>query len=77
MVKSIGSITLYDVEDIAKALEMNPRIIRSWFTTGKLKGKKVGKNWMITEEDLREFFSNKDKGGERVTPKTKRKTEET
>ena len=71
MVKKIGSITLYDVEDIAKALEMNPRIIRGWFTKGKLKGKKVGKNWVITEEDLRAFFSGKE---EVKKSKTKKKT---
>ena len=71
MVKRIGSITLYDVEDIAKALEMNPRIIRGWFTKGKLKGKKVGKNWVITEEDLRAFFSGKE---EVKKSKTKKKT---
>ncbi len=71
MVKRIGSITLYDVEDIAKALEMNPRIIRGWFTKGKLKGKKVGKSWVITEEDLRAFFSGKE---EVKKSKTKKKT---
>ena len=72
MVKSIGKIVLYDVDDIAKALKMNQRVIREWFNKGKLRGKKVGRTWMITEENLKEFFSGK-KGGEKAMPVTKRK----
>jgi hypothetical protein len=77
MVKSIGKIVLYDVDDIAKALKMNPRVIREWFNKGKLRGKKVGRTWMITEENLKDFFSGKE-GGEGIRPeKRKRKKTKT
>jgi excisionase family DNA binding protein len=75
MVKKIGTITLYSVTDLHEALGVNERTIRDWFNKGRLKGQKVGKEWVITEDNLKAFFDG-EKGGENLRPKKKTKVKE-
>jgi hypothetical protein len=63
VVKQIGEIKLYSVQDLHDALEVNERTIRAWFHTGRFKGVKIGAEWHITEENLRKFL-NAEGGGE-------------
>jgi predicted site-specific integrase-resolvase len=60
VVKQIGNIKLYSVKDLHEALGVNARTIRDWFNKGQLKGRKIGTEWHITEENLRCFFSGED-----------------
>lgn len=57
MPKHIGDITLYSVKDLHKALNINERTLRNWFHTGRLKGVKIGTQWHITEENLKNFLN--------------------
>lgn len=57
MVKQIGDIKLYSVQDLHDALGVNERTVRDWFNKGRLKGVKIGKEWYITEENLKKFLN--------------------
>jgi excisionase family DNA binding protein len=57
MVKQIGAIKLYSVQDLHDSLGINERTIRDWFNKGRLKGQKLGTQWHITEENLKRFLS--------------------
>ena len=52
----IGSITLFNIMELAKKLDLNPATLRGYIKTGKLKGQKVGTKWYVSEDSLREFF---------------------
>jgi len=56
MPKQIGSLTLYSVEDLHEKLGLSKLTLRNYFRDGKLKGRKLGVSWYITEESLKEFF---------------------
>jgi hypothetical protein len=70
MVRQIGDIKIYSVEDLHQALGVNVRTIRDWFNKRRLIGQKVGIEWYITEENLRRFLSG-DRGDMAETPKRK------
>lgn len=56
MTKHIGGLTLYDVSELAAALDVQERTIREYLKSGKLKGRKMAGRWYVTEEALREYF---------------------
>jgi len=56
MPKKIGSLTLYSVDDLHELLGMSKMTIRAYLREGKLKGKKLGVQWYVTEEAIRDYF---------------------
>lgn len=50
------AITVYTVDDIAELLQVSQRTVYDYLRSGKLKGKKIGKYWKVTEEALRAFL---------------------
>jgi len=54
--KQFGDIKLYDVQEIARIFDMTPQSIRKFFKTGRIKARKVGTRWYVTEEAMREFL---------------------
>jgi len=54
--KQFGDIKLYDVQEIAKIFDMTPQSVRKFFKTGRIKARKVGTRWYVTEEAIREFL---------------------
>ena len=52
----IGDIKAYDVQEIAKMFDMTPQSIRKFIREGRIKGRKVGTRWYVTEEAIREFL---------------------
>lgn len=60
MPKKIGSLTLYSVDDLHELLGLSKMTIRAYFREGKLKGKKLGVQWFVTEEAIREYFDEPD-----------------
>ena len=55
--KEIEGIKLYEVPDLVKILDLSRLTIQGYLRAGKIKGVKVGKQWCITEENLRDFLS--------------------
>lgn len=45
----------YTVDQIASMLDMHPKTIRKFIREGKLRAKKVGKQWRVTGNDLSIF----------------------
>lgn len=72
MVKQIGDIKLYSVQDLHEALGVNERTVRDWFNKGRLKGRKIGTEWHITEENLK-LFLNGEEGGDEIEEAKQRK----
>jgi len=58
----IGDIKAYDVQEIAKALDMTPQSVRKFIREGRIKGRKVGTRWYVTEEAMREYLLGYDNG---------------
>ena len=56
MPKQIGDLKLYDVPELAELLDVQERTIRAYLREGKIKGKKMARKWMVTEEALRDYF---------------------
>lgn len=49
---------LYTVEEIAENLRVSKDTVRLWIRIKKLPAKKIGKNWRISEKEVKEFLQN-------------------
>ena len=58
--KQIGDIKFYDVQEIAKAFDMTPQSVRKFIREGRIKGRKVGTRWYVTEEAIRDYLTGVD-----------------
>ena len=50
--------TFYTLEDLAEAKIAGIHTIRRWIKDGKLKASLVGRQYIITGEDIRDFLLN-------------------
>lgn len=53
----VGELKLYDVKELADKLQIQERTIRKLFREGRLKGRKLARKWYVSEDSLREYFS--------------------
>jgi len=56
MATIIEGIKFYTIQETAEALNVTPQTVRAYIKQGKLKGKRVGRPILITENNLREFL---------------------
>ena len=56
----IGELALYDLEELSEKLQVNVRSLRRWIREGKIKAKKVGVKYYVTEQSLNEYFEKAD-----------------
>ena len=56
--KGVGVMQIYDVPQLSEMLKVSKKAVRSYLITGRLKGRKVGKRWLIHEDAVREFLMN-------------------
>ncbi len=56
MPKQVGNLTLYSVDDLHEQLGLSKMTIRAYLREGKIRGRKLGVKWYVTEEALREYF---------------------
>lgn len=56
MATVIEGIKFYTIPETAQALNVTPQTVRAYIKQGKLKGKRVGRPILITENNLREFL---------------------
>lgn len=56
----IGQLRLYDLEELSEKLQINIRSLRKWIREGKIKAKKVGVKYYVTEQSLNEYFEKVD-----------------
>lgn len=58
MPRKIGSLTLYSVDDLHQMLGVSKMTLRAYLREGRLKGKKLGVQWYVTEEAIRSYFDD-------------------
>lgn len=56
MPKQLGNLTLFSVDDLHEQLGLSKMTIRAYLREGKIRAKKLGVQWYVTEEALREYF---------------------
>lgn len=56
MPKKIGSLTLYSIDDLHELLGISKMTLRAYLREGRLKGRKLGVQWFVTEQSIREYF---------------------
>lgn len=57
MPKKIGNLVLYSVDELHEHLGLSKLTLRAYLRDGKLKGRKLGVGWYVSEDSLREFFN--------------------
>lgn len=65
---NIEDIRLYTLEEIAPVLGVSKQTLLNYIRAGKLKAKKIGREWKITGEMLKEYLDNAES-----TPRKNRK----
>tara|TARA_R110000868_G_scaffold408293_7_gene691097 strand:+ start:55500 stop:55910 length:411 start_codon:yes stop_codon:yes gene_type:complete len=56
MPKQIGGLTLYSVDDLHEMLGISKLTLRSYLREGKIRARKLGVSWYVTEDAIREYF---------------------
>jgi excisionase family DNA binding protein len=56
MATVIEGIKFYTIPETAEALRVTPQTVRAYIKKGRLKGQKIGRPILITENNLKEFL---------------------
>lgn len=70
MPKQVGNLTLYSVDDLHEQLGLSKMTIRAYLRDGKIRARKLGVKWYVTEEALREYFN--EPGSSNSSPSAKK-----
>ena len=52
----VKDTTIYSVTELSKTLSLTPDSIRNYIKQGKIRGQKLGHNWVVSYEDLMSFL---------------------
>ena len=55
----VDNITLYDVKELAKLLNLTPEAVRIYMRT-RLKGVKIGTKWYCSKKNLAKFLNDEE-----------------
>ena len=47
--------TLYSIEDLTGILKLHPKTILRFIHEGKIRARKIGRAWMVSQEDLKDY----------------------
>ncbi|MEX1010956.1 MAG: helix-turn-helix domain-containing protein [Balneolaceae bacterium] len=67
MPRKVGNVTLYSIDDLHEKLGVSKVTLRAYLREGRLKGRKLGVQWFVTEDALRDYFEGGSEQG-RVEP---------
>lgn len=56
MPKKIGELVLYSIDDLHEMLGISKMTLRSYLRDGRIRGRKLGVSWYVTEDAIREYF---------------------
>lgn len=73
MPKKVGDLTLFSVDDLHELLDISKMTLRTYLREGRIRGRKLGVSWYVTEEAIREYF---DEPHEKATAAVSRKKED-
>lgn len=51
-----GNLVIYTVADLSKLLNTTPQTVRKYINEGRIKGNKIGRQWLVNEEAVKEFL---------------------
>lgn len=71
MAKKIGNLTLYSVDDLHDILGVSKLTIRAYLREGRLRGRKLGVSWYVTEDAIRQYFEEPHEGSDSAGDTTK------
>lgn len=57
MISENKELKIYTVPELVKLFQLNPQSVRKYLKEGRLKGRKVGTKWLVTEDAIREFLN--------------------
>lgn len=57
MPRKIGSLTLYSIDDLHEQLGISKMTLRAYLREGRIRGRKLGVQWFVTEDAIREYFN--------------------
>jgi len=60
MAQKIGNVKLYNTKEISELLGLSELSVRKYLREGKIKAKKIGAKWRVTNQDLREYILSHD-----------------
>lgn len=69
MPKQLGNLTLFSVDDLHEQLGLSKMTIRAYLREGKIRARKLGVQWYVTEEALREYFDEPSKNSSKLPKK--------
>jgi len=56
MPKTIGSLTLYNIDELSRTLGVTPLTLRAYAREGRIKARKAGGKWFFSEDALKAYF---------------------
>lgn len=59
----IFGVEYLTTRNAAQILGVTPQSVARWILQGELTGTKIGKNWFLTESDIKDFLTEKTKLG--------------
>ncbi len=48
-------LKLYSISDLTTILKLHPKTILRFINEGKIKARKIGRSWMVSEDDLKSY----------------------
>lgn len=60
MLMQILEVKFYSAADIAEMLGMTTRTVLNYINDGKIVAKRIGKKWMVSEDNLRAWMEHND-----------------
>lgn len=51
-----GNLVVYTVADLSKLLNTTPQTVRKYINEGRIQGRKIGRQWLVDEEAVKEFL---------------------
>lgn len=60
----IGDIKLFSLDDLSETLGVTTVTLRSYIAKEKIKARKMGGKWFVSEDSLREYFNSFEKPDE-------------
>ena len=64
----MGDLKLYSLQELSDTLKLTIITLRTYVRQGKLKARKLGTRWYVSEDNLREFFNTPEAGWKRTYP---------
>jgi len=61
---------LYSIADLSDILKLHPKTILRFIHEGKIKARKIGRSWMVSRDELKEYAHSEFAGEERPRQET-------